>query len=68
LPRPNKPWLRKNSGDWYATIGGKRVELARGKKNKKAAEDEFHKLMAGRHRPADCDNARVADIVAEFLT
>ena len=67
MPRPNKPWLRKDTGVWYATIGGKRVELARGKKNKKAAHEKFHELMAGRLRPAEADNARVADIVEEFL-
>jgi len=63
MPRPNKPWLRKDTRVWYATIGGKRVELARGKKNKKAAEAKFHELMAGRRRPADGDSARVADTV-----
>lgn len=68
MARPNRPWLRKDTGVWYVTIAGNRIELVRGgKKARKAAELKYHELMAAAHRMPVGENARVADIVEEFL-
>ncbi len=67
MPRPNKVWFRKDTGWWMVTIAGKKVRLAQGRKNKKAAEKKFHELMIARHESPDVADARVADLIEAFL-
>jgi hypothetical protein len=45
MPRPNRPWFRNQTDWWMAKIGGKSHKLAKGRKNKAAAETKFHELM-----------------------
>lgn len=67
MPRPNKPWFRRQTGWWMAKIGGQLHKLAKGRRDKKAAETKFYELMATSARPAESPNAGVADICEEFL-
>src|SRR5690348_17027479 len=70
MPRPSKPWFRAAKGSWYVTIDGRKVSLGvRGKENKKAALDAWHKLLASGETPAAPKAApTVGDIITAFLT
>ena len=67
MARPSKIWFRKDTGWWMITIGSQKVRLAKGRENRKAAEQKFHELMIVRHTSPDADTARVADLVEAFL-
>ena len=67
MPRPNKIWFRKDTGWWMVTIHGKKVRLAKGRKNRKEAQKKFHELMAVRHESPDTDDPFVADLIEAFL-
>jgi integrase len=67
MSRPNKIWFRKDVGWWMVTLGGRKIRLAEGRGNKKAAEQKFHELMALGARAAEASDARVADILDAFL-
>jgi integrase len=43
---PEGPWYRASRDAWYVEVDGKQVKLAKGKANKKAALEAFHRLMA----------------------
>ncbi len=43
---PEGPWYRASRDGWYVRVDGKQVRLAKGKANKKATLDAFHRLMA----------------------
>jgi len=43
---PEGPWYRASRDAWYVEVGGKQVKLVKGKANKKAAVEVFHRLMA----------------------
>ncbi len=48
MARPSKPWYRAEKGTWYCTVGGKKISLGvQGRENKKAAEEAWHRVMAG---------------------
>jgi integrase len=48
MARPGKPWFRAGKGGWYCTLDGRKVSLGvRGRNNVKAAEEAWHRLMAG---------------------
>lgn len=48
VSRLSRPWYRADKDTWYCRVEGRRVSLAvRGPDNAKAAEDAWHKLMAG---------------------
>lgn len=48
MPRPNAPWFRTAKGTWYARLNGRTASLGvRGKENKKAAYEAWHRLMSG---------------------
>lgn len=51
MARPRKPWYRPNRDTWYVVIDGTQTPLARGRHNREAAEQEFHRLMAERPEP-----------------
>ncbi len=44
--RPSQPFYRKDRDAWVTRINGKQITLAKGKANKRAAVEEFYKLMA----------------------
>ncbi|WP_425395047.1 tyrosine-type recombinase/integrase [Aeoliella sp.] len=45
MPRQPKPYLRKQTNSWYCSIGGRQISLG---KNREAAFEKFHALMADR--------------------
>ena len=47
MPRPSKPYLRKQTKSWYCSIGGKQIPLG---KDRETAFEKFHALMADRTR------------------
>lgn len=67
MARPPRPWYRAASDAWYTTVGGKQRMLARGKANRKAAEREFHRLMAGVETPRPEASRKVAVLLDLFL-
>jgi integrase len=51
MARPSKPWFRQQRNGWYVTVDGKKIALGvTGKANRAAAEQAWHRLMAG-HEP-----------------
>ena len=45
MPRPNRLWFQEQSQAGVAEIGGRRIKLAKGCDQTKAAETKFHELM-----------------------
>lgn len=43
MPRPPKPYLRKQTRSWYCSISGRQIPLG---KDRHAAFEMFHELMA----------------------
>jgi hypothetical protein len=67
MARPNKVWFRKDTGWWMITINRQKIRLAQGRANRKAAEQKFHELKAVEARPAENSEARVTDVIDQFL-
>ena len=67
MARPNKIWYRKGKDAWVVVIGGKWHTLARGKKNRKLAEEKFYELMLVRPEAPEDPEARVASLCEGFL-
>jgi integrase len=70
MARPSKPWYRAGKGTWYCTIDGKKTSLGvQGRENKRAAEEAWHRLMAGitaeKTKPKAEPNVR--EIIGAFL-
>ena len=63
---PEGPWYRASRDAWYVKIDGRQVRLAKGKANKKAAVEAFHRLMAlgpaGLPRKQEITTAHVCDL------
>jgi integrase len=51
MGRPSTVKFRQDRDAWVTTIGGKYVTLARGKRNRRQAMDEFHRLKASEDKP-----------------
>jgi hypothetical protein len=52
MSRSAKPWFNKQKNGWMVWLGGKRVKLAEGRKNKKAATDRHDELrFQASHNP-----------------
>ena len=67
MPKSPKPWCRKGRG-WFVTIRGKQVNLGR---DRKAAFQEFYRLMrepAERQRVQDMSLAAIVDEFLEFIS
>lgn len=69
MARIARPWYWKERDGWYVNVGGKRVRLADGRKNKKLALDKFHELMVeARINPVpDADRPTVLSIIEAYL-
>ena len=69
MARSARPWYWKVRDAWYVTVNGKRLRLASGKANKKAAEAKFHALMLelGANPAPDSDRPTVVSIIEAFL-
>lgn len=66
MPRPSKPWFRRQTGWWMCTFHGKKRKLARGIANRKLAKQRFHQLMALEPQ-SFADDASVGMICRAFL-
>jgi hypothetical protein len=44
MARSAKPWFNRQKNCWMVWFAGRRVKLAEGKKNKKAAQDRYDEL------------------------
>jgi site-specific recombinase XerD len=65
---PTKPWYRASKDAWYVQLNGRKVRLAKGRDNEKAAQQAFYKLMAsGSGKLPEADTLRVATICDLFL-
>ena len=50
------------------TLGGRKIPLAKGRRNRKAAEQEFYELAVVQLKPVHAHDARVVDLIEAFLT
>lgn len=64
MGRTPKPWWWDERQAYYATIDGVRHRLG---EDKKSADAEFHRLMAGRGRVVTPENITLAEVMAPFL-
>jgi integrase len=65
---PTKPWYRASKDAWYVQLHGRKVRLAKGRDNEKAAQQAFYKLMAtGSGKLPETDTLRVATVCDLFL-
>src|SRR5262249_13757457 len=71
MGRTPKPWYRRGRDAWFVTLDGRQIRLAEGKDGKKAAAEEFHRLMADREaaraRPPGIALAAICDLFVEHL-
>jgi integrase len=51
MPRHPKPWFFAQKDAWYAQVDGRKIRLAKGKKAKKEAQAELHRLLAAGRTP-----------------
>jgi integrase len=67
---PEGPWYRAQCDAWYVKIDGRQVRLAKGKANKKAALEAFHRLMAlgpaGLPKKSELLTAHVCDLFLKW--
>lgn len=66
MKRP-EPWYRKQNDAWYVCIDGRQTMLAKGKDNKDAAFDAFHKLMATEGRLPPVRDLSLGELCLRFL-
>lgn len=63
-----KAWWNKRKGTWCSDIGGERHTLAKGKRNKRKAEEKLKSLLAEQALLADVNGSvTVARLCEEFL-
>lgn len=70
MARPPKPWYWTKRDAWCVDLGGKRHILARGKAGKRAATEEFHRLMVTmgrRELSAPAHLLTVSEVFEAFL-
>ena len=68
MARKANVWWWKPKGYWVSELGGRRVYLAKGWKNKKLAEQKFRKLVAERQLLDETDGAiTIAALCEMFL-
>jgi integrase len=67
MSRPNRIWFRKDTGWWMITLAGKKIRLAEGRENRRAAERKFHELKLVVANAPEAPTARVADVIEAFL-
>jgi integrase len=68
MARTAKPWFNKQKNCWMVWLDGKRVKLAEGKKNKKAATDRYDELrFQASHNPHPDDPGQtVASVIDTY--
>lgn len=68
MARSAKPWFNRQKNCWMVWCAGRRVKLAEGKKNKKAAQDRYDELRfeASRNPHPDSGAATVASVIERY--
>lgn len=68
MGRTAKPWFYRQTGWWMVWLNGRKVKLAEGKKNKKAAEQRLLELRfdASRNPGPDSPNQTVASVIETY--
>src|SRR4051794_20445144 len=71
MPQAPRPWFRKQTGWWMAQVDRKQEKLARGKENKRAAEQRLRDLLSVRELNPEPESGRltvaaVIDLYIEF--
>ncbi len=69
MSRKAKPWFYKQTGWWMAWLAGQKVKLAKGKKNKKEAQDRLDELRFEmvRNPSPDSSEQTVASVIETYL-
>jgi integrase len=67
MGRPSTVKFRQDRDAWVTTIGGKYVTLARGKRNRRQAMDEFHRLKASEGKPGLPASVSVGELCDRLL-
>ena len=68
MGRIAKPWFYQQTGWWMVWLNGKKEKLAKGKKNKKAAEQRFLELRfeASKNPDPDSPKQTIASIIETY--
>ena len=68
MARTAKPWYLKKTDWWYVWFGGRRIKLAQGKTNGKAARDKLKELrLEASKNPSVDERQTVASVVEHYL-
>jgi integrase len=68
MARPNKIWFREGTGWWCVHVRGRLYKLAKGRKNREAAEKAFHRLKGQDEPPTELYNVTVGYLVNSYAT
>ncbi|QJX01174.1 tyrosine-type recombinase/integrase [Frigoriglobus tundricola] len=71
MPQSPRPWFRKQTGWWMAQVAGKQEKLARGKENKREAEQKLRDILTLRETNPEPESGRltvaaVIDLYCDF--
>jgi len=68
MGRTAKPWFYRQTGWWMVWVNGKKVRLAKGKKNKKAAEQRLLEIRfeASKNPAPDSPDQTVASVIETY--
>jgi integrase len=68
MARTAKPWFYRQTGWWMVWLDGKKVKLAKGRKNKKQAEQRLLELRfeASRNPEPECPEQTVASVIDTY--
>ena len=64
MPRIPKPWFRQQTQSWYVKINGVQHSLGN---DKKAADKQYHRLMAGEGLAIPMRDVSLAGLIEQFL-
>lgn len=69
MPKESKPWFYKQTGWWMTWLGNRKVKLAKGRTNLKAAKDRLADLLhQARHNPHPDSTAQtVASVIERYM-
>jgi hypothetical protein len=67
MPRIAKPWLWKQTGWWMAYVGGQKKKLAKGKRNKSAANTKLNQLLSVAS-VVTADEPTVVSVIESYLS
>jgi len=70
MARPSKVWYRSDIGWWMITLGGEKIRLIQGLKDKEhelLAQEKFGEVLKTRRQAPQALTARTADVIEAFL-